>query len=175
MPPDGSQPSGLGAGSCTPAHLHAGRSILRGLVPSCRDRAEPWRDGESGVQPCLRRPPCYAGWRNRSDPPRLSGTWPGSSPALARDSPTGVVRSRRTRRRPRSCSMAWRPATSVSATDDKAAGGLADVDTVVIVSGVADDPLIFLVEAVHGPPSECDPSLRFAGVGGQPGTPSAKS
>jgi hypothetical protein len=42
-------------------------------------------------------------------------------------------------------------------TDFQVAAGLADVDAVVAVGGVTDDPLVFLVEGVHGPPRESDP------------------
>ena len=49
------------------------------------------------------------------------------------------------------------------------AAGLADVDPVVGIGGVADDPLVFFVEGVHGPPRERDPPLQLAGVAGQLG------
>jgi hypothetical protein len=49
------------------------------------------------------------------------------------------------------------------------AAGLPDVDAVVGVGGVARDPLVFLVEGVHGPPAERDPLLELAGVPGQAG------
>ena len=41
-------------------------------------------------------------------------------------------------------------------------GGLANVDPVVAVSGVTRDSLVFLVESIHGLPSESDASLQFA-------------
>ena len=48
-------------------------------------------------------------------------------------------------------------------------GGLANVDAVVGVSGMADDSFVFFVEGVHGPPGERDACLQFACVGGQAG------
>jgi len=54
-------------------------------------------------------------------------------------------------------------------TDNEVAAGLADVDAVVGIGGVADDPLVLLVEGVHGPPRERHPPLQFAGVAGQVG------
>src|SRR5262249_57088454 len=40
----------------------------------------------------------------------------------------------------------------VAVAGDEVAGGLADVDAMVAVGGMADDPLGGLVESVHGPP-----------------------
>jgi hypothetical protein len=37
-------------------------------------------------------------------------------------------------------------------------GGLADVDAMVAVSGMARDPFVFFVERLHGLPGERDPS-----------------
>jgi hypothetical protein len=63
----------------------------------------------------------------------------------------------------------------VAVPDDQTAAGPADVDPVVRVGGVADDPVIFLVEGVHRPPAERDPFLQLARVVGQfgvlPGRP----
>ena len=53
--------------------------------------------------------------------------------------------------------------------DDEVTGGLANVDAVVAVSGMAHDPFVFFVERVHSLPGERDPSLQFARVGGQSG------
>jgi hypothetical protein len=47
-------------------------------------------------------------------------------------------------------------------TDHEATGGLANVDTVVAVGGMAQDPFVFFVEGVHGRPSERDPRLQLA-------------
>src|SRR5438876_9944444 len=53
--------------------------------------------------------------------------------------------------------------------DHEVTGGLANVDAVVGVSGMADDSFVFFVEAVHGPPGERDACLQFACMGGQAG------
>src|SRR5260370_34669859 len=53
--------------------------------------------------------------------------------------------------------------------DHQVTGGLANVDAVVAVSGMAHDPFVRFVESVHGPPGERDACLQFARVGGQAG------
>jgi hypothetical protein len=53
--------------------------------------------------------------------------------------------------------------------NDQMTTRLPDVDAMIGIGGMADDPLVFLVEGVHGPPSERDPPLRFARVVGQSG------
>jgi hypothetical protein len=57
----------------------------------------------------------------------------------------------------------------VTAAYGEVPAGLPDVDPVIHVGGVADDPLVFLVEGVHRPPRERDPPLQLAGVSGQVG------
>jgi hypothetical protein len=52
-------------------------------------------------------------------------------------------------------------------TDHEVAGGLANVDAVIRVSGMAKDSFVFFVESIHGPPGERDARLQFARVGGQ--------
>src|SRR5262249_12726272 len=44
---------------------------------------------------------------------------------------------------------------------------LADVDAVVAVGGMADDPFVLFVEGVHGRPGERDACLQLARVSGQ--------
>ena len=51
--------------------------------------------------------------------------------------------------------------------DHQVTAGLADVDPVVGIGSVADDPVIFLVEGVHRPPGERHPPLQLARVIGQ--------
>src|SRR5262249_65711 len=45
--------------------------------------------------------------------------------------------------------------------------GPADVDAVVAVCGMAQDPFVFFVEGIHGRPGERDPRLKLARIGGQ--------
>src|SRR5262245_65202113 len=58
---------------------------------------------------------------------------------------------------------------------DQVAGRLSDVDAVVAVSSMADDPLVLFVEGVHGWPRERNPSAELVGVRRQrdvlPGAP----
>src|SRR5215467_11897093 len=49
-------------------------------------------------------------------------------------------------------------------TYHEAAGGPADVDPVVAVSGMAENPFVFFVKGVHGRPGERDPRLQLARV-----------
>src|SRR5260221_12529475 len=56
---------------------------------------------------------------------------------------------------------------AVTIADHEAAGGLADDDAVVAVSGVAYDPFVFFVESFHGPPGERDACLQLARVHGE--------
>ena len=58
---------------------------------------------------------------------------------------------------------------AVTMADHEATGGLADVDAVVVIGGMAHDPFVFFVESIHGRPSESDPCLQIARVGGQVG------
>ena len=58
---------------------------------------------------------------------------------------------------------------AIMMADHQVAGGLANVDAVVAVSGMARDPFVFFVERIHGLPGERHPSLQFARVGRQPG------
>src|SRR5262249_29186253 len=58
---------------------------------------------------------------------------------------------------------------AVTMADHEVTGGLANVDAVVVVSGMAHDPFVFFVEGVHGPPGEREACLQFARVGGQAG------
>jgi len=57
----------------------------------------------------------------------------------------------------------------VTIPDHEVTRGLAYVDAVVGVSGMAHDSFVFFVESIHGPPSECDACLYFARMGGQVG------
>jgi hypothetical protein len=41
--------------------------------------------------------------------------------------------------------------------DHEVTGGLPDVDAVVTVGGVPEDPFVFFIKFVHGPPRERDP------------------
>src|SRR5260370_6290726 len=56
---------------------------------------------------------------------------------------------------------------AVMMSDHEVTRGLADIDAVVAVGGMAHDPFVFFVEGVHGGPGERDPSLQVARVGGQ--------
>src|SRR6266849_5152679 len=49
------------------------------------------------------------------------------------------------------------------------ARGLANVDAVIAVGGMAHDSLVLFVEGVHGRPCERNPSLQLLCVGGQAG------
>ena len=49
----------------------------------------------------------------------------------------------------------------VAGVDGELARGLPDVDPVIGVGGVAEDPLVFLVEGVHRMPGERDRSRRI--------------
>ena len=51
--------------------------------------------------------------------------------------------------------------------NDQATGGLADVDAMVAVGGMADDAFVFLVEGIHGWPRKGDPCLQPLRVVGQ--------
>src|SRR5215831_1573176 len=53
---------------------------------------------------------------------------------------------------------------AVMMADHEVTGGLANVDAVVVVGGMAHDSFVFLVESVHGPPGEREVSLQFARV-----------
>src|SRR5262249_42804649 len=57
----------------------------------------------------------------------------------------------------------------VALADYEVAGGLANVDAMVGIRGMAEDTFVFLVESVHGAPGERNVSLQFAGVRGQAG------
>src|SRR2546428_11290495 len=52
-------------------------------------------------------------------------------------------------------------------TDHEATGCLADVDAVVAVGGMAQDPFVCFVEGLHGRPGERAPRLQLARVDGQ--------
>src|SRR5262245_49309064 len=58
---------------------------------------------------------------------------------------------------------------------DQVAGRLSDVDAVVAVSSMADDPLVLFVEGVHGWPRERNPCVELVSVRRQrdvlPGAP----
>src|SRR5206468_2044448 len=56
---------------------------------------------------------------------------------------------------------------AITVTDHEATGCLADIDAVVAVGSVAQDPFVFFIEGVHGGPGERDPSVQFARVGRQ--------
>src|SRR5262249_19771177 len=49
------------------------------------------------------------------------------------------------------------------------ARGLANVDAVIAVGGMADDSLVFFVECIHGRPGERDPSQELLRMAGQAG------
>jgi len=88
------------------AHVHAaaGRSQLapQGQAAKFSRSSGAGRDGESGVPPRLgARCVVMPGGATGQDPPRSAVPRPRLSPAMARDSRAGVVRSRRTPRRPR--------------------------------------------------------------------------
>src|SRR5262249_12605870 len=57
----------------------------------------------------------------------------------------------------------------ILAPHDEVAAGVADVDAVVGVGGVGDDPLLFFVEGIHGPPPEHRPAPEPVGIVGPPG------
>src|SRR4051812_27101668 len=48
---------------------------------------------------------------------------------------------------------------AITMTHDEPARGLADIDTVIAVGGMAYDPLVFFVESFHGGPSKRDAPL----------------
>jgi hypothetical protein len=56
---------------------------------------------------------------------------------------------------------------AVMMSDHQSTGGLAYVDAVITVSGMADNPFVFLVKSVHGWPGERYPFLQFACKDGQ--------
>src|SRR5262249_1010578 len=51
---------------------------------------------------------------------------------------------------------------AVTMADHEVTGGLANVDAVVVVSGMAHDPFVFFVESVHGLPGKREACLQFA-------------
>src|SRR5262249_52233152 len=51
--------------------------------------------------------------------------------------------------------------------DHEVTGGLANIDAVVGVSGMAHDSLVFFVESVHSPPGKRSACLQFARMGGK--------
>src|SRR5262249_16993580 len=57
--------------------------------------------------------------------------------------------------------------SAVMMADHEVTRGLANVDAVVVVSGMACDSFVFLVESIHGLPGERYPSLQLARVCGQ--------
>src|SRR5258708_1905424 len=56
---------------------------------------------------------------------------------------------------------------AVTMADHEVTRGPADVDAVVAVGGMAQDPFVFFVKSLHGRPGECDPCLQLTRVGGQ--------
>src|SRR5262245_51533520 len=56
---------------------------------------------------------------------------------------------------------------TVLMTDHEVAGSLTDVDTVVAVRGVAEDPFVFFIKGLHGVPRKGDPRLQLLCVPGQ--------
>src|SRR5262249_55714786 len=56
---------------------------------------------------------------------------------------------------------------AVTMADHEATGGLADIDAVVAIGGMAQDPFVFFVEGLHGRPGERDACLQLARVGRQ--------
>src|SRR5262245_15280038 len=52
-------------------------------------------------------------------------------------------------------------------TNHEATGGPTNVDEVIAVGSMAQDPFVFFVQGVHGRPCECDPPLQLACIGGQ--------
>src|SRR6516225_4251719 len=56
---------------------------------------------------------------------------------------------------------------AVLVANHKVARRLADVDAVIIVCGMAQDPFVFFVEGVHGTPGKCDPLSQLACIRGQ--------
>lgn len=55
----------------------------------------------------------------------------------------------------------------VMMTDHEVARSLADVDAVVAVCSMANDPFVLFIECVHRRPCEGDPRLQFARIGRQ--------
>jgi len=55
----------------------------------------------------------------------------------------------------------------VTVSNDEIAGGLANVDAVIAVGGVAQDSFVFFEEGIHGRPGEGDALLQFNRVGRQ--------
>src|SRR5262249_59437088 len=55
----------------------------------------------------------------------------------------------------------------VTMADHEVTGGLANIDAVVGVSGMAHDSLVFFVESVHSPPGKRNACLQFARMGGK--------
>src|SRR5262249_29620368 len=51
--------------------------------------------------------------------------------------------------------------------DHEMPGGLTDVDAVITVGRMPEDPLILFIKSVHGPPCERDPRPELPGVLGQ--------
>src|SRR5215813_9732076 len=56
---------------------------------------------------------------------------------------------------------------TLTAAHEQVAAGLANVDAVIAVGGVADDAFVLFVESVHGRPRERHPCLQLTSVGGQ--------
>jgi hypothetical protein len=50
--------------------------------------------------------------------------------------------------------------------NNEATRGLADIDAMVGVGGMAHNPFVFLIESIHSRPRECD-STSFASIGRQ--------
>src|SRR5262249_36498342 len=53
---------------------------------------------------------------------------------------------------------------AIAMTDHEVTGGLSDVDAVVAVSSVAENPFVFFVKGIHGRPGERDPLMEFTRV-----------
>jgi hypothetical protein len=49
----------------------------------------------------------------------------------------------------------------------EATRGLADIDTMVAVCGMAQNSFVFDIESIHSCPRECDSTSQFAGIGRQ--------
>jgi hypothetical protein len=85
----------------------------------------------------------------------------------------GTIRAKSSRPAPasiaRTCGLAQEHRPEVWIEKDALVGiiGLADIEAVIAISGVADDPLVFFVKAVHGRPRERDPCLQHTGIGEQ--------
>ena len=56
---------------------------------------------------------------------------------------------------------------SVAITNHEMARSLADVNSMVTVGSMAQDPFLFFVKGVHGPPSKRDPRTKIARKGGE--------